>query len=241
MWLKLKRIKQLIEQIDIAPTIAEMLEIPFQADGKPISEIVKYGKKCIKIILLIIDSLGYSQYLNWLNFFNSTIKNEKVYKCKINADKTTPAIASILSGKKPENHKVYQTEDVYKSKFKSILEAASTLGFKTAVIMEEKGALTFKNRINLIKPIKNRENIIEFDNEVKEKTLEALNEECNLIIAHFRILDKLGYNVKTVEIVNKNIVSIFNSCKPKSLIIICGDHPPHNSKEIYIPIVVIKT
>ena len=89
----------MIEQIDIAPTIAEMLKIPFQADGKPISEIVEYGKKCIKIILLIIDSLGYSQYLNWLNFFNSTIKNGKVYKCKINADKTTPAIASILSGK----------------------------------------------------------------------------------------------------------------------------------------------
>ncbi|MBS7655166.1 sulfatase [Candidatus Bathyarchaeota archaeon] len=231
----------LMEQIDIAPTIAEILKIPFQADGKPISEIVEYGKKCVKIVLLIIDALGYSHYLNWLSFFTPSIQNGKLYKCKINADKTTPAIASILSGRKPENHKVYKTEDVYKSKFKSILEVAVSLGFKIAVVMEEKGALTFKNRIDLIKPVKNKDDIIVFDEEIKKGVLEALSEECDLITAHFRILDKLSYKPETIKIVNKNIISILKECKSNSLIIICGDHPPHNSNELHIPVIAVKT
>ncbi|MEM3553011.1 MAG: hypothetical protein QXL69_04250 [Candidatus Bathyarchaeia archaeon] len=231
---------RIIEQIDIAPTIADILKIPFYSDGISIHEIAAYGRKCIKIILLIIDSLGYSQYFNWLSFFNSSIQNGRLYKCKINANKTTPAIASILSGRKPENHKVYKTEDVYKSEFKSILEVASSLSFKTAVAMEEKGALTFKNRINIIKPVRNKDDIIVFDEEIKKGVLEALMEKCNLIVAHFRVLDKLGYKPETVKIVNENITSIIKACEFNSLIIICGDHPPHDSSELYTPVIAIK-
>jgi hypothetical protein len=230
-----------LEQIDIAPTIAEIFKIPFQCDGKPKTEVISYSKECAKVILLIIDSLGYFQYLNWLSFFSLIIRSGKLCKCKISSDKTTPAIASILSGKKPEKHKVYRTEDVYKSEFKSILEAASSLGFKTAVAMEEKGALTFKDRINIIKPVKNRDDIISFDEEIKKGVLEALKEECNLITAHFRTLDKLGYDYKTVKVINENIMNIFECCRSKSLIIICGDHPPHNSREFYTPVILIKT
>jgi len=233
--------QRIVEQIDIAPTIASILKIAFQCDGTPIPEIIVYSQGCVKIILLIVDSFGYSCYLNWLSFFDLSIRNGVLCKCKINADKTTPAIASILSGKRPENHKVYTTEDVYKSEFKSILEAASKLGFKTAVVMEERGALTFKNRINIVKPVKNREDIIIFDEEIKKGVLEALMEKCDLITAHFRILDKLSYKPETVKIVNENITSIIKACEFNSLIIICGDHPPHDSSEFYTPVIAIKT
>nr|MDO8044177.1 hypothetical protein [Candidatus Baldrarchaeota archaeon] len=59
----------------------------------------------------------------------------------------------MLCGLKPEKHNVWKTEDAYKSTVKNVLVIASKLGYKTAVIMEKLGALSFQNRINIVKPI----------------------------------------------------------------------------------------
>jgi septum formation topological specificity factor MinE len=222
-----------LEQIDIAPTIAKIMKIPFQSDGKPIEEIVAYGENYNQILLLIIDAFGYSHYIRSKSFFQNISKihyDGRFYKCKANANKTTPAIASILCGRRPEAHRIYSTGDVYKSHLKSILEIASERGIKSAIIMEEKGALTFEKRIDVIKLVKERENIIEFDDITKEATIEAIKERCNLIVAHLRSLDKLGYTLKAIKSIDENILEIIKAYGANSLIMFCGDHPPHESK-----------
>jgi predicted AlkP superfamily phosphohydrolase/phosphomutase len=232
-----------LEQIDIAPTIAKIMKIPFQSDGKPVEEIVTYGENCNQILLLIIDAFGYSHYMKSKSFFKniSKIHHEgRFYKCKANANKTTPAIASILCGRRSESHRIYSTEDVYKSHLKSILEVASEWGIKSAIIMEERGALTFKKRIDVIKLVKERENIIEFDDIAKEATIEAIKERCKLIVTHLRSLDKLGYTLRSIESIDENILEIIKAYRTNSLIMLFGDHPPHESKEFLVPLIVSK-
>lgn len=232
-----------LEQIDIAPTIAKIMRINFQSDGKPIKEIVDYGENCNQILLLIIDAFGYSHYIKSKIFFKKISKihqDGRFYKCKANANKTTPAIASILCGRRPEVHRIYSTGDVYKSHLKSILETASDQNIKSAIIMEEKGALTFEKRIDVIKPIKEREDIIEFDDVVKEATIEAIKEGCRLITAHLRSLDKLGYTLKAIKSIDKNVLEIVKAYEANSLIVLCGDHPPHESNEFLVPLIVSK-
>ncbi|MEM3383809.1 MAG: hypothetical protein QXL52_06350 [Nitrososphaerales archaeon] len=232
-----------LEQIDIAPTIAEIMRISFQSDGKPIKEIIDYGENCNKILLLVIDAFGYSHYIKSKIFFQNISKihqNGKFYKCKANAKKTTPAIASILCGKRPEVHKIYSTGDVYKSYLKSILEMASEQSIKSAIIMEEKGALTFEKRIDVIKPIKDRKNIIEFDEIARESTIEAIKERCKLIVSHLRSLDKLGYTLEAIKSVDENVLKIIKAYGDNGLVMLCGDHPPHESKEFIVPLIVSK-
>ncbi|NWG09458.1 MAG: hypothetical protein HXX80_04010 [Nitrososphaerales archaeon] len=229
-----------LEQIDIAPTIANVLKIPFQSDGRPVKGIVAYGEGCNQILLVVIDAFGYSQYLKSKRFFQNIWKmgcGGRLYRCKANADKTTPAIASILCGRKPEVHKIYNTGDVYKSYIKSILEIASEQGIRSAVVMEEEGALTFGGRIDIVKPVKDREDIIEFDGIVKEATIESIKEDAHLIVTHLRALDKLGYTLEAIKSVDKNVLEIAKAYETNGLIMLCGDHPPHESKECLVPLI----
>jgi hypothetical protein len=190
--------------------------------------------------LIIIDSFGYSQYVESKRFFHNIsniVSDGRFYMCKANANKTTPAIASILCGKKHQVHKIYNTSDVYKSCLKSILEVASEEGIKSAIVMEEEGAMTFKGRIDIIKSVKDREDIIEFDDIVKDATIEAIREDCQLIITHLRALDDLGYTPKAISSVDENVSEIAKACITNSLIILCGDHPPHHLKEYLVPLI----
>ena len=232
-----------LNQIDIAPTIAEIFRIPFKADGKAFKEIVEYAKNSNKIIMLIIDSFGYLSYLKSRKIFQNISKmnfDGRLFRCKSNSDKTTPAIASILCGRKPEIHRIYQTGDVYKSYLKSILEVASEQGIKSSVIMEKEGALTFKGKVDIIKPIMDDKNIIKFDRDTKESTIEILKGDSRLIISHLRALDKLSYTYKAIKFVDNLVFEIYRICKINSLIILCGDHPPHESKECSVPLIVNK-
>jgi len=229
-----------LEQIDIAPTIASVMGIPYKSDGRPVEEIVTYGKGCSQILLLIIDAFGYLQYLKSKRLFHNIWRmcsSGRLYRCKSNAYRTTPSIASILCGRKPKVHKIYNTGDVYKSYLKSILEAASEQGIKSAVVMEEKGALAFEGRIDVVKPVKDRENVIEFDGIVKEATIETVKDGYGLIVAHLRALDKLGYTPYAIKSVDVNVSEIAKACSTDSLIMLCGDHPPHESKECLVPLI----
>ncbi|MCP8323482.1 MAG: hypothetical protein L6N96_04830 [Candidatus Methylarchaceae archaeon HK02M2] len=230
-----------LEQIDIAPTIARIFSLPFQADGKPFKEIVEYGKGCCSIILLIIDSFGYLSYLRARRHFQKISKMSfagRLLRCRSISNVTTPAIASILCGRRPETHKIYRTGDVYKSKIKSILEKASEHDIKSAIVMERKGAFTFKGLIDIIKPIIDRKDIIEFDRIVKEATIDVIREDCQLIISHLRTIDKLGYSLNAIRYTDDNVFDISEACINDSFIMICGDHPPHLSNEYSVPLIV---
>ncbi|MCP8310107.1 MAG: hypothetical protein L6N95_04765 [Candidatus Methylarchaceae archaeon HK01B] len=232
-----------LEQIDVAPTIAEILGIPFHVEGKPLKEILEYGKSCRNLILIIIDSFGYLSYLKSRRFFRNISKmghDGRLYRCKSNADKTTPAIASILCGRKPKTHKIYRTGDVYGSHIKSILEKASEQDIKSAVVMEEEGALTFDGLIDIIKPMKDRKDMIEFDRITKEATIDVIREDYQFIVSHLRVIDKLGYTLKAIKCIDDKVLEIFKACKIGSLIMLCGDHPPHGSKECSVPLIVDK-
>lgn len=233
-----------LEQVDIAATIASLMDIPYQTEGRPIGGILTYDWGCGKILLLIIDSLGYTEYLGSRRFFSNMWKmscNGRLYRCKANAEGTTPCIASILCGRKPERHGIYRTGDVCRRRgLKSIVEEASRRGIKSAVVMEEKGALTFVGRIDIVKPIPDRKNIVEFDEEVKSATAEALREGSFLTVAHLRVLDKQGYTPYSIRIVDINVSEISRACGQESLMMLCGDHPPHGSKEPSVPLIVFR-
>jgi len=226
---------EIVKQIDVAPTIAEILGFKFPCDGKPINKIVKLSKHCNHIVLLIVDSLGFKEYIKQKIFFKFISKAESyglLFKCLSYSYYTTPSIATLLCGLKPEKHNVWKTEDAYKSTVKNILVVATKLGYKTAVIMEKLGALSFQNRINIVKPIENISNIKKFDTAICSETISTIdNFSPNLIVAHLRTLDKLGFNHEAIFHIDSIIEKITKTCKPKTLVLLCGDHPPHNMKK----------
>ena len=229
---------KVVTQLDIAPTIAKIYNLDYHCEGKVINEVVnKY--KGYKVILLIIDALGFSQLLNNLKYFTSIdllIRKGLFYKCLIYARYTTPAIATILCGRKPEIHRIYKTGDVYKTYITSIPEYLYDHGFKTTVIMEAEGALTFTNKVYKVIPVSNRDNIIEFDDEIINALLKIYVENIDLIVAHIRTLDKYGYNRNIILNLDEKLNMVFNQYADR-LLIICGDHPPHNSKDKYVPLI----
>ncbi len=231
-----------LEQIDIAPSIARIMKMPFQSDGKIIEGLVSYGEGCDHTLLIIIDSFGYSHYIKSKKFFrniSNMVANGRFYICKANAKKTTPAIASILCGRRPEVHRIYNTGDVYRSHLKSIIEVASQQGIKSAVVMERQGALTFEGRIDVVKSVKDTEDIIEFDRIIKDATIEAIREDCQLVVTHIRALDNLGYTLGAIRSVDENVLEITNAYPNNGLIILCGDHPPHHLKEYFVPLIAV--
>ena len=144
-----------VTQLDIAPTIAKLYDLDFKCSGHVIREVIdKYSSR--KVVLLIIDSLGFQSCMlhkESLSFISKLAHNGLIYKCMAVIKRTTPAIATILCGLKPEEHRVYNTGDISLSSIKSVAEFLSEKGIKTGVIMEEKGALTFKNRVDVIIPL----------------------------------------------------------------------------------------
>jgi len=226
---------EIVKQIDVAPTIARVLGFKFSCDGKPINKIVKLSKHCNHVVLLIIDSLGFEEYIKQRNSFKFVSKAESsglLFKCLSYSYYTTPSIATLLCGLKPEKHNVWKTEDAYKSTVKNVLVVASKLGYKTAVIMEKLGALSFQNRINIVKPIEKIPDVKKFDTAICSETISTINNfSPNLVVTHLRTLDKLGFNRETISHVDSIVEKITKTCKPRTLVLLCGDHPPHNMKK----------
>ena len=236
----------ILSQVDIAPTIVKILSLQYRADGKQVEEIVDYGRGCRMVVLLIIDGLGYAlfnelrQYLPNINRVSSV---GKIYECEAVARYTTPAIASILCGKLPEEHEIYRTGDVYKSDVKSIAEAASEQGTKSAVVMEEEGASTFEGRVDVVRKIRNRPEILEFDRLVTEASVNVIREvKPRILISHLRAIDKLNGSSEAARHIDKNIGKILDACRGmEALAMLCGDHPPHSQLEQRsVPLVVGK-
>jgi len=155
---------------------------------------------------------------------------------------TTPAIATILTGLHPENHRVFETQDTYKSEGLSIVELASMQGIKSSVIMEKMGACSFQGSVDLIVEIE-EEDAVQYDYKVRNALIRQ-NQKVSFTVAHFRILDRFyhsnGNTETAVEILSTHLKDIA-ACSKNAGIIICGDHPPHNEENNDVPLIALST
>jgi hypothetical protein len=226
--------------VDIAPTIAKILHISMpKRDGAAIPEVINELDKCSKLILIIADGLGLSIYERYKHYFNL---RGMVFKCRGVSMHTTPAIATILTGLHPENHRVFETQDTYKSEGISVVELASMQGIKSAVIMEKKGACSFRGSVDLVVEIE-EEDAVQYDYIVKNALIRQI-QEVSFTVAHFRILDRFyhsnGNTETAVEILSSNLKDIA-ACSKNAGVMICGDHPSHNEKNIDVPLIAFST
>jgi len=230
------------DQTDVAPTIARMLNINYDADREPIKEIIEEfsGEDIEAVVLLIIDSLGFNifdRYLDNFKYISNILKRDKtikkdrgmIFKLKAVARYTTPCIATILNGKTIDKHMLFSTDDVYKSSMKSVLEVATEKRYTTGIVMEKRGALSFKDKITYIAPIDDRPDIISFDRETVAGVLDLLP-KTDFLVAHLRTIDVIkdyDYATRLIDGFIKNICEEFIKTGKKGLFFLCGDHPVH--------------
>lgn len=221
---------------DVAPTIASILHVSLpKTDGVPIPVIVRGLINCNKLILIIVDGLGLNLYKIFKPHFNF---NGMVIECKGVSMHTTPAIATILTGLYPQNHKVFETRHAYTSEPISVVELASKQGIVSAVVMEKTGAKSF--RVDHVIEVEEEDAII-YDLKIKDALIEVAQKSV-FTVAHLRILDRYYHDKKNiteaVEILSMNLKDIIIASKDIG-IMICGDHPPHNEKNNIVPLITL--
>ena len=241
--------------VDIAPTISELLDIPMMTpDGKVIPDVVEYANSrgCQKVVLIIVDSLGYSLYRYFSesgNIFQNTrqlAESGMVIQCNSPADHTTPAIASIFTGYLPINHHIYATDDIYverakessNPKIKTILEWAHDAGRRSAVVIESLGADTFLDRVGEVFSVPDSQDIIEYDSKITDAAVCAFENKPDILAVHLRAIDRYAHRAQTWEelryaagTVDENIGRIVENAEKGTLFMICGDHPIHAGKK----------
>lgn len=238
--------------IDIAPTISKLLAIPMVVPtGRPLSSVETLAEKhgCKRVVILIIDSLGYSLYEKFAPIMENTQKlAEKglLFKCRSPATHTSPAIASIFTGYRPEEHKIYSTGDIYTErgkdpenpKLRSILEWTARAGRKAAVVIEAEGAETFRGMIMDIYGVPNSEDILAYDREIAEAAVRALGKEPELLAVHLRALDRYSHRAESwdelkiaARAVDENVRKIVTGAGKGTLFFLCGDHAIHGSEK----------
>lgn len=225
-----------VSQLDIAPTLARVLEVSMsELDGKPLKEVENW--KCQNAVLVIIDSLGYDLYRRLepdLEFIPQIAGQGLLLKAVAVSNHTSPAIASILCGLLPEHHKILDTEGAKRSKIRSVPEIASHNGLKSAVIMEKGGSEVYEGRIEIARGVPDTLDSFDFDREICRQSLDALSHEPRLLVTYFIGIDKTvhkgsGYDgIKKAAIeIDGHVGKIADAAMPGTMIILCGDHPIH--------------
>ncbi|MGA9097859.1 MAG: alkaline phosphatase family protein [Methanotrichaceae archaeon] len=222
--------------VDIAPTIAKVLRIDLpRSDGCPIEEVT--GWECKNVILIIVDSLGYELY-RWLE---PDLKNMQeiaskgfLLRAEAVSNRTTPAIASILSGLIPEHHGIYDKAGAIESSILSLPEIASCSGLRSAVIMERNGAEVYQGLIEIIGGVSDSLSPKEFDSEIHRLSLDAISYSPRLLVSYYIGIDKtvhLGLGPKQIKdaamFIDNCIGKLIRAVKQETMVIICGDHAVH--------------
>lgn len=221
--------------VDIAPTIASLLHIDLPpCDGKPIPSLLNYAAGCERTVLIVVDSLGLDLFYRLrpcLPTLNQIEDKGFFTPCESVVDKTTPALTSILSGRRPENHGVFEMDNEGPD-VPCILE----LHDNSAVVLEDSGARTFEGRVGIILGIVERENIYEFDEDTRVAVLKAIEMDAGLVFAHFRGIDRdshCGRGLKGVKksamLIDSHINAICERLPDDMVLIVCGDHTPHST------------
>ncbi len=222
--------------LDVAPTIASVLGIYLpEPDGRPIEDAM--GWECKDVILLIVDSLGYTLY-KWLEpdlkNIHALASNGLTFEAETVSNRTTPSIASILSGLTPEHHGICDKAGAKKSSLLSLPEIASSSGLKSAVIMEKSGAEVYDGLIEIIGGISDSLSPDDFDRETCRLSLEALSQRPRLLVSYFIGIDKLVHlgmgprEIRNAAVsIDRYVGEIVRAAQPGTLIILCGDHTVH--------------
>ena len=221
--------------VDIAPTIAELLGISLPgADGAAIPELIDHLQRCDRVILAIVDSLGYFTYQRLQPYMPHI--HGTVIRCRAVADHTTPAIASILTGCRPDTHRTFATSDVCTSPIKSILELAEERGIKSAVVIESEGAKAMKTKIDLVAGVDDSSDILDYDAKIKERTIDLLKHEPVLMAVHFRAIDRYAHEARSfdelayaAELIDNHLCEICRHLDSNTCVFVCGDHPIHGT------------
>ncbi|MDI9394109.1 MAG: alkaline phosphatase family protein [Euryarchaeota archaeon] len=238
--------------IDIAPTISRLLKVPMvPPSGRPIPEVENYAKEkgCKKAVIIVIDSLGYALYWHLspvMKNLNEFSKKGLLFKCWSPATITSPAIASIFTGYLPAEHKIYSTDDIYTEtskdyenpRLKSIMEWAYRAGMKSSVVIETKGAESFRGKIRDFYGVPNSEDILDYDCRITEYALQALKGKTDIMAIHLRALDRYSHRAETwtelkkaAKAIDENLGEIFQSAEKGTIFFICGDHAIHGGKK----------
>ncbi|MHC1632018.1 MAG: alkaline phosphatase family protein [Methanotrichaceae archaeon] len=228
-----------VRLVDVAPTMAYVLgqRMPM-IDGRPIAEVKDWV--CERVVLLIVDSLGYNLYRTlepFLPHMRVLARNGLLLKAESVANSTTPSIASMLTGLLPQNHRVYNTKEASESDIISILELASSQKIRTAVVMEETGAKTFENFVDVMYGVPRTLNALEFDRQICVRSLEALAADPKMLVTYFIGIDKIAHQgggmnyIRAIAMaIDDHLGSIIGASPCRTLIIVCGDHPIHAGK-----------
>ncbi len=234
-----------VEQVDIAPSIASLLGFSFPCDGTVIDEVIGHARHCKRSFLVIVDSLGFEEYVQnrgSLPFVSSMEARGLLFKCLSYSKHTTPSIASILCGLRPEKHGIRRTEDAYARKVRCLPEAAHEAGLRVVVIMEEYGAFSFQGLVTLVRPVRDRPDVLEFDEESCRNAIRAIEElDPNLLVMHLRSLDVSGFVPPSIELIDRSLRAIAKSLVGETVFFIVGDHPPHHREdEEHVALIVYK-
>ena len=219
--------------VDIAPTISALIDVSLPgADGEAIPELIDRVSGCDHVILIIVDSLGYLTYLRLRSA--AQVMRGTLIRCRAVADHTTPAIASILTGCYPETHGILTTADVCTSEIKSILERAEECGVRSAVAIESEGAIAMKTKIELSAGVPDGPDILEYDQRIRDSSIELLKHEPVLLVAHFRAIDRYAHEDRSFEelvyaakTIDEHIKEIRRNARGDTSVFVCGDHPIH--------------
>jgi len=225
-----------IKLIDVAPTMARVLGVRTPPiDGRPIDEVKGWG--CDRVVLAIVDSLGYGLYKALepdLPKMRSMAKEGLLLKAECVAPSTTPAIASILTGLMPKNHGISNTSQASESEIRSLLEWASSEKVRSAVVMEEEGARTFEGFVSTVMGVPRSLGVRDFDREILAQSLAALNTDPRLLVAHFVGIDRIAHLGGGIDEISEAASAVdghlgdLAAAIPKgTMMVVCGDHPLH--------------
>jgi hypothetical protein len=231
---------QTLSLLQIAPTLAAFFGVHLNSPARPVEQILTfaYARNPQVVVLVVIDSLDmpfFYEFSGELRVLHELVKRDGLlFACETVSSHTTPAIASILTGLKPESHKILTGKDVGKSKLKSILEILEEAGKPTAAAIETEGADPLWSQISYVFAVDERENIVEYDEIIKQHTISVLNKQhdLKLVFSHLRTIDRFahrGWELRAAATaVNENMREIADAVgERKGLLLICGDHEAH--------------
>ena len=226
--------------LQIAPTLAEFFGIRLTSRVHPVEQILKvmYARNPQVVVLVVIDSLDFQVYLDFaveLEVLHELVERNEglLFECDTVSNHTTPAIASILTGLRPESHKIRTSEDVGKSKINSILEILDEAGKSTAAVLETNGTKPLVGRVSYVFAVDDREDIVEYDALVKTHTISVLKKyEVRFVFSHLRAIDRFahrGWDLRVAaKVTNENMREIARAVGERNgMLVICGDHEAH--------------
>jgi hypothetical protein len=245
-----------ISLLQIAPTLAAFFGVPLNSSARPVESVLKFmrARKPNVVVLMVIDSLDlriYSDFAAELEVLHRLAgRDGRLFSFEPISNHTTPAIASILTGLEPETHGIVVSADVATSKLKSILEILADAGTPTAAVLDTNGAEPLLGRMSYVFGVENREDIVEYDEEIRTHTLAVLRkQDVRFMLAHLRSIDRFahrGWDLRVAaRITNENMAVIAEAVRDRNgMLFICGDHAAHRKNrtaahaKIPVPLIV---